>query len=261
MFYVINYIELVKFLQATESHIKWEFMILTIIIVRSLLCCCFCATRSEYFIKLIKLLDLFDVKTISINNTKKMYKETIRPILGGGIIISIILAKLILSVYYIVVSILPETPKVLIIVFSILSIWEVLPMLLYLYFSSTIRNNLEFINEVLLGLIPNIETWYLRLDSECPIYATKEKLRNVRMMHISMSDAIKHLSASYGSFLAIDQVFVITMYVINLYLIFFVSNSGIDLVCCIILIIDGLLVLAAVYVSHDVTDEVSFPLN
>ncbi|KAF2890709.1 hypothetical protein ILUMI_15464 [Ignelater luminosus] len=97
--------------------------------------------------------------------------------------------------------------------------------------------------------IENIDDKNIQYDSNL-----SNVIENVRCLHTLMSAAVNQLSNSYGSFMAIDQLCVNIMLVINFFVYFMRASDDFNLLLC--TIINAVLVVAVILVSHKVKDQV-----
>lgn len=255
--YNLNHIRIV--MQSKEKSLQWISFLVAIIFVRSFVCCYFCASRSRKFIKLIQTLDLFDMKRnryFQDDTSRNYVTSTIRPIIiGASLTISFSASLWNFSRISTAQTGSFVPTNIGLVIFGLLGIWQVVPLFLYNYFAMAISDNLKHINKIISEMIP-LKKWCLQKQQTAPNSNTKDVLRNIRVLHLLISDAVQHLSNSYGSFLAVDQCYVIVIYVTNIYALFFIEfDDRFSLMAC--AIIDGLLVLRMIYVSHQVTSRVS----
>lgn len=140
-----------------------------------------------------------------------------------------------------------------IVTLGVISMWQITPNFLYLYFSYTITDNFKKINRTFLELIP-IERWLL--DGNVDDWTAGDDLttilRDIRTLHGIMADAVRLLNKCYGFYLVTDCLFLIITSVVKLYIFLYVSAKFYvmlfgEMLCGVLLI----------YISHEVTREVS----
>lgn len=258
-FFVLNGRAMLDVLETDGTQRFWINTLMLMLAIRSFVCCYFCASRSSKFIKLIRSLDLFDARKFEyfksgLNVRRNIFTCTMRPIMIGLAITLTFNSNL----WQLSRNSTPISNSLAVsnIIFSFIGIWHVIPLLLYNYFARTIACNLKCISKVITNVIPS-KNWCQsanRREPICSLCNIKEVLRNVRVLHLLASDSVQHLSNSFGSFLAVDQLYVIVMFVMDIYVICFTDIDQYSFIYC--AIIDGIIVLGVIYVSHDVTDKV-----
>lgn len=255
---VYNTSDIEAIANSKDIGLIWVSVLMLIMVIRSLACCFFCAVHSKKIVKLIQILDVFDMKKqkyFKDDDKTNFHRTTVRPLVIGGIMTCVLSVNLWNFSRANTEEIITEgMANVGLVVFGFLGVWQVLPLLLYNYFAITISRNLEGIVKVISEMSP-LKKWCLQTPPSCASCNAKEVLRSVRVLHLLTSDAVQYLSNSYGSFLAIDQFYVIVMYVLGIYVYFFTGNANSSLIYC--AVIDGMIVLSVVYISHDVSEKVS----
>lgn len=237
----------------------WKVVVAYVMITRSIVCFIFCVHHSKKLPGLIKMLELFDRKKccmlkIKENGFKKFCTRSFLPLFNGSFYLFIFFVEVNLFVR----QLLPEDVKnseaanTAAIIFGILGIWQVLPLLLYIYFAYVIKWNFIDINQTIAShvSIENIDNKNIQYDSNL-----SNVIEDVRCLHTLMSAAVNQLSNSYGSFMAVDQLCVNIMFVINFFVYFMRASDDFHLLIC--TIINAILVIAVIMVSHKVKDYVS----
>lgn len=244
--------------QVQHSTFMWLITLEIITIMYSFASCFFCTWNGKNFVKLIKLLDFFDKQKQSQkkcpNEFVTILKYIVRPLLLGGSELSLMIFGLVtFSRSTLETGEISNFSKFSYFFFGIMAIWQVAPILYYLYFASTITENFRFINKRCSELIP-LTKWYVQPATDVHLANIRDALRNIRYLHVLMRDAVKYLSLSYGFFLAIGQLYTILTFVIGFYLAFFTSTRSTNLffyvsVYCFLSVV-------VVIISHKTFEEV-----
>lgn len=130
---------------------------------------------------------------------------------------------------------------------------EVFLSLQYIYFAKNIAARFREINKTMIDL--GLTTDYMNnLLPKYPLdmYVT---LCKIRLLHNMMNESVSQLGSIFGSFIAMDQLFFIGMFVLNIsvYLIFYANVQ-----CLLYLTFQyGSIVLGVMHTSHTVKDYVS----
>lgn len=240
-----------------EAH-TWNLIVIYVITVRSSLCFIFCVHNSKKLPNLIQKLEIYEKNKYQLikkqNFAKEIFRRSIMPFLNGSFYV--------VASYFEMQAFLKATLRTTLkdafqgqkaaIIFGVLSDWQVVPLLLYLYFAHTITFNFKSINK--------------ELSSHCNFKEIEPKpaensqnllevLQKARHLHTLMSSAVIETSHCYGSFMAIDQVCIIIMFVVNLYVFIFISYDNFHLLVC--TLINGILILGIIMMSHEIKVSVS----
>ncbi|XP_030765946.1 uncharacterized protein LOC115889983 isoform X6 [Sitophilus oryzae] len=98
--------------------------------------------------------------------------------------------------------------------FGVLCSWHVLPSLYFIIFSSIISKNYKHINETLIE--KKCTGNYYKIDAIQKIDGTMEDtIGQMRVLHNMLSEATVQLNKCYGSFMAIEKIFMCSAVVIN----------------------------------------------
>lgn len=229
---------------------------MSLIMIRSLMCCFYCATNSDGFVKLIKKLDEFDQKLMEIgveDGRKSNFIElTVKPLVSYVIVLLVIVTDLIGFSKSIVNLIVHKNfRRCAFLVCSFNGVWQVMPILLFIYFVKVIRRNFVVINDIIYKLIPDGDF----LSVEKVDTSKLGSLKHVRLLRSLMLDAVKHLNGSYGSFLAISRSYVTVIFIINMYMYFFTLDDDIGLLVDIV--IHAVILVVTVFSSTEAGVEVS----
>ncbi|GJQ87129.1 hypothetical protein Trydic_g23976 [Trypoxylus dichotomus] len=258
--YFFDFTNLEANILKSSEAVMWRFVVIALMIARAFMYCFFCVNRSKKYVKLIKLLDLFDKeknkknrKTSIVKDDSGLISKVIIPVLIGGVTTAVTLVDFVTFCYLTLIHVNSQQfPSIWYVSFAILGLWQVLPLYLYIYFAFAVKNNFKTINKICLELIP-IRKMYLAPEEHQPPSNMKEILRDIRLLYVLMIDTVKSLNSSYGVFLAIDQFYIIVTFVVNLYVFFFTSNKDMNLLY--FLVVNVSVILAMVFVSHDITGE------
>ncbi|XP_063910320.1 uncharacterized protein LOC135127693 isoform X3 [Zophobas morio] len=134
--------------------------------------------------------------------------------------------------------------------FGGLSIWQVLPLLMYIYFSIKIKSNFDIINDTIArkgysGCIFDEDIKYPEDMAEAMEY--------FRHMHNVCSKSVHVLGTFYGNFMAIDQFCIIVMVIANICT--FIKDKGHDSHLLTLTIFNILVVVAVLVISHQIKDS------
>ncbi|XP_063910318.1 uncharacterized protein LOC135127693 isoform X1 [Zophobas morio] len=227
-------------------------------ILRSFVCFLFCGSLSSKLPILIRLLDTFDRKKTPLlidkngNNVLRSFALwTVLPMVTGFIAIGISFME---SAQVVLETIPPELGATNVAVaayfFGGLSIWQVLPLLMYIYFSIKIKSNFDIINDTIArkgysGCIFDEDIKYPEDMAEAMEY--------FRHMHNVCSKSVHVLGTFYGNFMAIDQFCIIVMVIANICT--FIKDKGHDSHLLTLTIFNILVVVAVLVISHQIKDS------
>lgn len=229
---------------------------MSLIMIRSLMSCFYCATNSDGFVKLIKKLDEFDQKLMEVgveDGRKSNFIElTVKPLVSYVIVLLVIVTDLIGFSKSIVNLIVHKNfRRCAFLVCSFNGVWQVMPILLFIYFVKVIRRNFVVINDIIYKLIPDGDFLLVeKVDT-----SKLSSLKHVTLLRSLMLDAVKHLNGSYGSFLAISRSYVTVIFIINMYMYFFTLDDDIGLLVDIV--IHAVILVVVVFSSTEAGVEVS----
>lgn len=229
---------------------------MSLIMIRSLMSCFYCATNSDGFVKLIKKLDEFDQKLMEVgveDGRKSNFIElTVKPLVSYVIVLLVIVTDLIGFSKSIVNLIVHKNfRRCAFLVCSFNGVWQVMPILLFIYFVKVIRRNFVVINDIIYKLIPDGDFLLVeKVDT-----SKLSSLKHVTLLRSLMLDAVKHLNGSYGSFLAISRFYVTVIFIINMYMYFFTLDDDIGLLVDIV--IHAVILVVVVFSSTEAGVEVS----
>lgn len=229
---------------------------MSLIMIRSLMSCFYCATNSDGFVKLIKKLDEFDQKLMEVgveDGRKSNFIElTVKPLVSYVIVLLVIVTDLIGFSKSIVNLIVHKNfRRCAFLVCSFNGVWQVMPILLFIYFVKVIRRNFVVINDIIYKLIPDGDFLLVeKVDT-----SKLSSLKHVTLLRSLMLDAVKHLNGSYGSFLAISRFYVTVIFIINMYMYFFTLDDDIGLLVDIV--IHAVTLVVVVFSSTEAGVEVS----
>lgn len=254
-----NWSKVHELVEHAQPEFMWRYVLMIVMIVRSLICWFFCVYCSKKFVKLIRILDLFDAKRSELSNevdckcdVVKIYEYTVKPLVWKVTILIVTAADLFVFSHSTIVSFdNPNNRMFAFLIFGLLGIWQVMPLLLYTYFVKTIKKDFETINEVC-----SISRGISYKDDVMDITNVKDMLENVRLLRVMMSDAVKYLNNSYGFFLAMNRFYFTMTFVINSYVFFFTTSK--DLILLIDIILHGFLLVIVVFSSDNANSEVRF---
>lgn len=252
--YTIYYYSGLVFLKNKyEIGFIWRCVVIYLLMGRSLLCFIYCTTHAKQFTKLIQLLELFDLKKTSLLSIKENYGKkrfflwTIAPLMSGTFFLLLAfyeLSKISESVFN--ATIVNEDDIIVASnVFGVLGLWQITPLLLYIYFVSIIRYNLLDVLKVLKSRNLTIKGTSRNVDC----------IKNARHLYTLTTAAVRKISDIFGGFLAVDQFCLITMFVVNIYVFFFTTNQDIHLLICTIL--NAFLLTGVVNISNEIRKIVS----
>lgn len=253
LFYMIYYFSGFLF-YANKSY--FLFIVVYVMIGRSIVCFLFCVTRSKKLPKLIMLLDSFDKKrTNTLDGVKESYlmdlaRWTVLPIIIGLLCYGI-------SIYESMNVVLETIPieltehNLAALFFGLLSTWQVIPLQLYIYFAFKICCNFDLINKTLkkrkyVGLFFDENREY---DDNM-----SKTLEYLRYMHNMMAKSVSELGKCYGNFMAIDQLFVVAMVVVNICT--FISDTTKEYHLLILTFFNTAIVLSATMISQQIKEQV-----
>nr|XP_015833335.1 PREDICTED: uncharacterized protein LOC107397508 isoform X1 [Tribolium castaneum]XP_015833336.1 PREDICTED: uncharacterized protein LOC107397508 isoform X1 [Tribolium castaneum]XP_015833337.1 PREDICTED: uncharacterized protein LOC107397508 isoform X1 [Tribolium castaneum] len=213
----------------TTQNSFYLFSVVYVMIFRSIFCFVFCARHSKKLPKLIQLLDLFDRKKRPILVDPKssycfcyFFTWTILPIVIGFVTIAFSFYE---SMNVVLETMPPEMSvlqtKLSACFFGCLATWQVLPLLLYIYFAFRITYDYRILNKTM-----KTQCHGCCFLSEEIKYSSdfNETLEYVRQMHNLLTKAVEEMGKCYGNFMAIDQLCLIVMVIANICT--FISNNG-----------------------------------
>nr|XP_022904812.1 gustatory and odorant receptor 63a-like [Onthophagus taurus] len=240
-----------------RNNYVWRYMVILLVVIRSILSYYFCTTKSRKLVKLIQILELFDYKKSKAfkgtawEASRRLLVWTILPILSG-ITLASSLAVLFMQFTKITFYNGKQTFNQQHIFVGMIGAWQMTPILLYNYFAFVIFYNFHDIKKTALNHIP-IKA--LHKDKNiCIPPDFKMILLNLNQMYFLMGDAVKYLGKMFGWYLAVDQFYIIVMFVLNLYIYFFTENiKDQNLLFCII--INAFLNFIVINVSHKISEE------
>ncbi|GJQ87131.1 hypothetical protein Trydic_g23977 [Trypoxylus dichotomus] len=247
-------------IDVANSSLMWLIVLETLTFLYSFISCFFCTWNAKKFLKLIKLLDFYDKQKNIIFPTDcngelvQLWKNTFQPIfLGVSIFLLMIVGMVTFYRSTIEITCFDNIQKFSYSFFAVLGIWQVAPILYYLYFATTIAKNFKYINSHCQKLIPNTK-WYVNSDANVTPTNIKDTVKHIRYLHVLMADAVKYLSLAYGSFLAVGQLYTILTFALGFYLAFFTKLNGQELFIYVSVysILSGIVIL----VSHKTRNEV-----
>lgn len=247
MLHLTDFPKLGQLVREGTTGLKWRVLTLYIMAIHSMYTYIICVMRSKEVAELIKILDRFDRCKFDI--MKKIGKECcyrkwhIKPLFRYFIIIFMIILELIIVSPTMATMVENGPPAGNGVFFGILAAWQIMPLLLYLYFIEALKDRFSFINE----LVPIA-------DHDCNFAALKGVVTDIRSLYVGLANAVKHLSGYFGLFLALNQLRVILMCVANLHVYVFIDNYDLDVMYC--LVIHVTVMVTVVYSSHDVSNEV-----
>ncbi|XP_044270278.1 uncharacterized protein LOC123014979 isoform X2 [Tribolium madens] len=194
------------------------FIVVYVMIFRSIFCFVFCASHSKKLPKLILLLDLFDRKKrpILVDQSsycfRSLFTWTLLPVVVGAVAIA-------LSFYEsanVVLETMPPELSVLhtnlsAVFFGSLGTWQVAPLLLYIYFASRIACNYRILNKTIKRQFHGSFLSEVKYSDE-----SRATLEYLRQMHNLLTKAVEEMGKCYGNFMAIDQFCLIVMVIANI---------------------------------------------
>lgn len=245
-------------------HVRFDFTTVYVLLVmlRSFNCCYFCLVRSKKFLKLVKLLHLFDLNIIEVFkensvDDRSFLKCTIAPMIYCVVCTFFLNIELVTFFIRAISKTRFDDERfyILVATYSVMMFWQIGPMFLYQYFAFSLNINFRRMNSAFFEMFP-IENWYLESISVDDIAANiKNVVKDIRQLHILMADVVKLLNRTYGLLLAVEYFFIRVAIAINLYILVFspVNTSY---------MLFGSVVSAFVtlYLSDNVAKEVSFKL-
>ncbi|KAK9675055.1 hypothetical protein QE152_g40683 [Popillia japonica] len=156
----IDWSSLFELIAIGHPRYMWRCVLMSLIMIRSLMSCFYCATNSDGFVKLIKKLDEFDQKLMEVgveDGRKSNFIElTVKPLVSYVIVLLVIVTDLIGFSKSIVNLIVHKNfRRCAFLVCSFNGVWQVMPILLFIYFVKVIRRNFVVINDIIYKLIPD----------------------------------------------------------------------------------------------------------
>lgn len=239
-----------------EIGFIWRCIALYLMTARSAICYIYCTTHAKKFTRLIKLLEIFDMKKTSLlnineyNGIRRFMIWTVCPIFYLFAILSVSFYELNKVAEGIFNNTMDNCEDVFVAskVFGTLGTWQTAPLFLYMYFTIIIKYNLLEIIKILKS--NNIVSNFQMKDSKNDIYS----ISNTRHMYTIVTSSVKKVSDIFGTFLAIDQFCLIAMFVVNIYVFFFTNNRDIHLL--IYTFLNALIIAIVINVSNKIKDLV-----
>ncbi|KAK9679307.1 hypothetical protein QE152_g40130 [Popillia japonica] len=211
-------------------HVRFDFTTVYVLLVmlRSFNCCYFCLVRSKKFLKLVKLLHLFDLNIIEVFkensvDDRSFLKCTIAPMIYCVICTFFLNIELVTFFIRAISKTRFDDERfyILVATYSVMMFWQIGPMFLYQYFAFSLNINFRRMNSAFFEMFP-IENWYLESISVDDIAANiKNVVKDIRQLHILMADVVKLLNRTYGLLLAVEYFFIRVAIAINLYILVF----------------------------------------
>jgi hypothetical protein len=235
------------------------FIVVDVILVRTTLCFLYCGSQSRKLPKLIRLLDAFDKKKTSVLTDKT--DTTLRDFVLWTALPIILGFTCICMSFFESMNILLETmPPELsaqnttsaAVFFGTLCVWQVVPLLLYMYFASKIIGNFNIINRTLRkrGYVANFFDDNVKYPEDMHV-----SLEYLRHMHNMTTKSVYELGKCYGDFMAVDQLCVIVMVITNVCT--FINTRSHDIHLIAFTIINVFIVLCVLLISHRIKESVS----
>lgn len=253
IFYMIYYFSGFLF-YANKSY--FLFVVVYVMIGRSIVCFLFCVTRSKKLPRLVMLLDAFDRKRTNVLDgikqsfMKDFAKWTILPIIIGFICYGISIFE---SMNVVLETIPPELTEhnLAALFFGLLSTWQVIPLQLYIYFALKIVSNFDLINKTMQKRKYAGSFFDDKVEYDENMHETLEYLR---YMHNMMAKSVYELGKCYGNFMAIDQLFVIAMVVVNICA--FLGDTTREFHLLILTFFNTIIVVFATIISQEIKEQV-----
>lgn len=234
-------------------------LVILLIIVRSIVCYIICVHYCGKLPKLIRLLDIFDVK-----KEECLYSKT------NNIFILFLLRSLFPILFILVLLFLSSwetaalfeevyeqnsssnNKKLASYAFAFLSMWQVLPSFLYSYFSITIGKHYTNINMTLKKkqYIGNYFDEHVKYDENMG-----DVLEQIRYLHNMLSECVFKLGNVFGYLMAIDRLCIIAMFVVNISAL--VNGDGHNTHLLAVTILNAIQVFVVIFVSDYVKGSVS----
>lgn len=238
----------------------WRCVAFYLMLTRSAICFLYCTTHAKKFTKLIKLLELFDIKKIDLlsieENTgiRRFMLWSILPLISGSVCLVLGFYELAKISEGILKHSLEDPMEIYVAsrIFGLLGTWQIVPLLLYIYFAMIVKYNLLDIVEILKK--NKVVCNFLMKHSETEVH----NIGNTRHMYTIITSAVKKMGDIFGSFLAVDQFCLISMFVVNIYVFFFTNNQDIHLLLSTLL--NALIVAALINISYVIKELVSLDL-
>jgi type IV secretory pathway TrbL component len=136
--------------------------------------------------------------------------------------------------------------------FGTLCVWQVVPLLLYMYFASKIIGNFNIINRTLRkrGYVAKFFDDNVKYPEDMHV-----SLEYLRHMHNMTTKSVYELGKCYGDFMAVDQLCVIVMVITNVCT--FINTRSHDIHLIAFTIINVFIVLCVLLISHRIKESVS----
>lgn len=237
------------------------FIVIYVMIARSSLCFLFCITHSKKLPKLIRLLDAFDRKKkralIETNKHSCLRNSliwTVFPIFVGIVTFAISYLESGQVVHHAIPPEVGETNiKVAVSFFGALSTWQLIPLLLYIYFGLRITCNFNIINKTLKkeGCLSCFFDENVKYPDD--MFDTLEYFRH---MHSMLTKTVHEMGKFYGNFMAIDQLCIIIMVIVNVCT--FLSERQHEKHLLALTFFNIVIVLTALLISEEIKKSVSF---
>lgn len=208
------------FMFAMQNSV-YLFLVVYVMVFRSIFCFAFCVAHSKKLPKLIQLLDTFDRKKNSFlvdphsgHCWRYLVFWTIFPILIGVLFVGLSFYE---SMHVVLETMPPELSflhtQLAATFFGALSTWQVVPLLLYIYFAFRITTNYRILNKTL-----KLKGKGCCFLNENVKYSTDmlDLIEYIRHMHNLLTKAVGEMGKCYGNFMAIDQLCLIVMVIANI---------------------------------------------
>lgn len=252
---IIYFFSKVIFYKPVTEYLTYVVCLMT---GRSIMCFLFCYHKHRKLPRLIRLLDTFDQKKykILIISTRK-YKIFFQIISNSAAIAS--LAFLLYQSSELIKKTLPPDIREKHIglaascFFSFLTTWQLYPSFLYIYFAVKISYSFQEINNTLIqrNFMHNyFSTSAIKYDSD--MYQT---IADIRILHNMLSECVHELGKCYGSYMAVDNLCMIVIFVLNISV--FVYKSNHDSHLLLVTLGNAVIFLNTIYKSEALKDNVS----
>lgn len=240
-------------------------LVIDLIIIRCIISYLLCAQNSKKLPKLILLLHIFDNHKAKYLNykVKNDFLLFLLRILFPFVVILVLLffascesSALFEEVYKISENSVGNK-QLSSYLFAFLSIWQLLPSVLYVYFSISISENFSLINKTLKA--KRYTGNYFYNDAKYYDENMGNVLGQIRHMHNMLSECVYKLGDIYGHLMAIDRLCIICMFVVNISAI--INGDGQNSHLVAVTILNALQVFTVILVSDYVKKSVSYQKN
>ncbi|KAJ8924579.1 hypothetical protein NQ315_000728, partial [Exocentrus adspersus] len=230
---------------------------------RSVISFMFCYGRLRKLPKLIRLLDTFDQrKSKYLTIPKICTKNKLRMIIFPVLLVSLCSFFTTFLSSQLVKKILPPDVvdnvkgTIACCFFSFLSSWQIYPSFLFIYFAVRITQNLHEINISMQqqNLMQDYFNDTTKFEPEM-----HQTLANIRLLHNMLSDCVHELGKCYGSFLAVDHLCIIAVFVLNISVFIYESNHDPHLL--LLTVGNGIILMNTISVSHELKKSGSEIIN